>query len=208
MKLKTATKILKDHNQWRKGSETIPMTEPKILTKANVLIIICIHNMIGVYKITSNRQINFTIMKNNTHKINGYIYVTNNKNPKLDEYGINTNNNVLFKDEGFADDEYSINYCRKIILTDDPNLTTIQQLTPEEVSYLNIFSDYEVEQYNSFGVDNWRYRLIQTEHPKRTIFDMAINLLKQTTEFEVLQSFRNKVNDLETANKKTIPASS
>lgn len=76
-------------------------------------------------------------MKNNTHKINGYIYVTNNKNPKLDEYGINTNNNVLFKDEGFADDEYSINYCRKIILTDDPNLTTIQQLTPEEVSYLN-----------------------------------------------------------------------
>jgi len=34
MKLKTATKILKDHNQWRKGSETIPMTEPKILTKA------------------------------------------------------------------------------------------------------------------------------------------------------------------------------
>jgi len=164
--------------------------------------------MIGGYKITSNRQINFTIMKNNTHKINGYIYVTNNKNPKLDEYGINTNNNVLFKDEGFADDEYSINYCRKIILTDDPNLTTIQQLTPEEVSYLNIFPDYEVEQYNSFGVDNWRYRLIQTEHPKGTIFDMAINLLKQTTEFEVLQSFRNKVNDLETANKKTIPASS
>ena len=34
MKLKTATKILKDHNQWRKGSDDKPMTEPKKLTKA------------------------------------------------------------------------------------------------------------------------------------------------------------------------------
>ena len=34
MKLKTATKILKDHNQWRKGSDDKPMTEPKTLTKA------------------------------------------------------------------------------------------------------------------------------------------------------------------------------
>jgi len=34
MKLKKAIKILKDHNEWRKGSETIPMTEPKKLTKA------------------------------------------------------------------------------------------------------------------------------------------------------------------------------
>jgi hypothetical protein len=34
MKLKKAIKILEQHNEWRKGSETIPMTEPKKLTKA------------------------------------------------------------------------------------------------------------------------------------------------------------------------------
>jgi len=34
MKLKKAIKILKDHNDWRKGSDTVLMTEPKTLTKA------------------------------------------------------------------------------------------------------------------------------------------------------------------------------
>ena len=50
------------------------------------------------------------------------IYITSDEVPKLDEWGINLANNVLFKDKGFTPDEYTKNNCRKIILTTDQDL--------------------------------------------------------------------------------------
>lgn len=54
------------------------------------------------------------------HKRN--VYVTSDEEPKLNECGINTKNNVIFKGKGFTPDEYDKKYCRKIILTTDPDL--------------------------------------------------------------------------------------
>jgi hypothetical protein len=53
---------------------------------------------------------------------NKHIYITSDEVPKLDEWGVNLANNVLFKDKGFTPDEYDKKYCRKIILTTDQDL--------------------------------------------------------------------------------------
>jgi hypothetical protein len=50
------------------------------------------------------------------------IYITSDEVPKLDEWGINLKNNVLFKCKGFEPDEYDKKYCKKIILTDNQDL--------------------------------------------------------------------------------------
>ncbi len=50
------------------------------------------------------------------------IYITNDELPKLDVWGINTRNSVVFKGKGFTPDEYDKKYCRKIILTTDQEL--------------------------------------------------------------------------------------
>jgi len=53
---------------------------------------------------------------------NQYICITSDEVPKLDEWGINTKNNVVFKCKGFTPDEYDKKYCKKIILTTDMDL--------------------------------------------------------------------------------------
>ena len=50
------------------------------------------------------------------------IYITSDKLPKLDEWGINTKNNVIYKDKGFVPKKYEKVYCKKIILTTDQDL--------------------------------------------------------------------------------------
>ena len=50
------------------------------------------------------------------------LYITSNETPKLDEWGINTKNDVVFKDKGFTPSDEDKKYCKKIILTDDPEL--------------------------------------------------------------------------------------
>jgi hypothetical protein len=50
------------------------------------------------------------------------VYITSEENPKLDEWGFNVKNNVIFKSKGFTADEYDKKYCKKIILTTDPKL--------------------------------------------------------------------------------------
>jgi hypothetical protein len=50
------------------------------------------------------------------------IYITNDELPKIDEWGINVKNNVIYKDKGFVPTGYEEVYCRKIILTTDQDL--------------------------------------------------------------------------------------
>jgi hypothetical protein len=56
----------------------------------------------------------------NTVSVN--IYVTNDEEPKLDQWGINLKNNVVFKCKGFSSTEYTQEYHKKIILTTDLDL--------------------------------------------------------------------------------------
>lgn len=147
----------------------------------------------------------------NVHKINGYIYVTSDEKPGLKQHGIGYAHGIKGVGSGhyiFFNDNTNIGklnaLCedsKTVILTNNPDLTTVQQLTPEEVNYLNSVDSCEVDKIDI--VVGYRYKLlIPTEQPNEMSLDEAINLLKQTTEFEVLQSFRDKVSNLETASKK------
>lgn len=51
-----------------------------------------------------------------------HLYIISDDEPKLDEWGINTKNNVLFKSKGFSSDDYSKKYFKKIIATTDTSL--------------------------------------------------------------------------------------
>jgi hypothetical protein len=59
---------------------------------------------------------------NNSCSKNQYLYITNSEEPKLDEWGINLHNNVIFNCKGFASTEETKKYNRKIILTNDQTL--------------------------------------------------------------------------------------
>jgi hypothetical protein len=50
------------------------------------------------------------------------IYITSDEPPKLDEWGVNNRNGVLFKCKGFTPDTEDKKYDRKIILTTDEYL--------------------------------------------------------------------------------------
>lgn len=80
-------------------------------------------------------------MKNNIHKINNYIYVTSEDvKHKTDDYI--SNGLGIFK---AVKGTIPTILWHKIILTNDPDLTTVQQLTPEEVNYLNGVDSREFE---------------------------------------------------------------
>jgi hypothetical protein len=54
--------------------------------------------------------------------INQHVYITNDELPKLDEWGVNNRNGVVFKCKGFTPDTEDKKYNRKIILTTDQDL--------------------------------------------------------------------------------------
>jgi hypothetical protein len=69
-----------------------------------------------------------------------HIYIISNDEPKLDEWGINITNEILFKGSGFASGEYSKRCFRKIILTTDPLLikSGVQEIPSD---FLEWFAD-------------------------------------------------------------------
>jgi len=62
------------------------------------------------------------VVTKNKERLPQNIYITSDEHIKLDEWGINTKNNVVFKCKGFTPDEYDKKYCKKIILTTDQDL--------------------------------------------------------------------------------------
>lgn len=62
------------------------------------------------------------LLPNNSSAQNQNIYITSDVIPKLDEWGINIKNNIIFKSKGFTPDDYDEKYCKKIILTDNKDL--------------------------------------------------------------------------------------
>ena len=65
------------------------------------------------------------------------MHITINEEPKLDEWGINIDNNVVFKDKGFTSDEYGKLYCKKIIMTTDQQLIRagVQEISMEVLEW-------------------------------------------------------------------------
>jgi hypothetical protein len=61
------------------------------------------------------------------------IYITSDELPKLDEWGVNNRNGVVFKCKGFTPDTEDKKYDRKIILTTDQNLIAdgIEQISED-----------------------------------------------------------------------------
>ena len=97
-------------------------------------------------------------MKTNIHKINGFIYVTSEeeiKDNQIDNYTcIFLSDNGMIKTlsgKGFGRVK-TIGRYYKIILTNDPNLTTVQQLTKEEEAYCITVDSVEVEKYTDYNI--------------------------------------------------------
>lgn len=65
---------------------------------------------------------NKIIVRNIDNVFNQHVYITSDEEPKLDEWGVNIANNVLFKGAGFSSDKYSKENFKKIILTTDQYL--------------------------------------------------------------------------------------
>ncbi len=65
------------------------------------------------------------------------MHITINEEPKLDEWGINIDNNIIFKDKGFTSDEYGKLYCKKIIMTTDQELIRagVQEISMEVLEW-------------------------------------------------------------------------
>lgn len=67
-----------------------------------------------------------------------HIYITTDEVPKLDEWGINIKNNVIYRDNGFTQTDYEESYCKKIIATTNLELIDygIQAIDNEFIEWL------------------------------------------------------------------------
>jgi hypothetical protein len=108
-----------------------------------------------------------------------HIYITSDELPKLDEWGINIKNNVIYKDKGFVPTGYEKVYCRKIIFATDLDLINdgVQAIDDEFLEwFVNNPSCEEVEvkkielntDYRSDWKQKFRYKIIiPKEEPKQ-----------------------------------------
>ena len=122
-------------------------------------------------------------MKANKHEIDGYIYVTSEEKPKNGEYGLGQHESIYKFDEETSTFCVDMFKCKKIILTNNPDLS-IQQLTLEEVEYLKGVDSFEVIEerivlddvnYN-FDVVDYKYKILipqETKQPKESIEEIA-----------------------------------
>ena len=100
------------------------------------------------------------------------IYITSDELPKLNEWGINLKNNVVFKCKGFTPDEYDKKYCKKVIMTTDEQLIRHGVQAIDDV-FLEFFvknpscKEVETETIDDSGW-NYGYKIIiPKEEPKK-----------------------------------------
>jgi hypothetical protein len=126
-----------------------------------------------------------------------HIYITSDELPKLDEWGINIKNNVIYKDKGFVPTGYEKVYCRKIIFATDLDLINdgVQAIDDEFLEwFVNNPSCEEVEvkkielntDYRSDWKQKFRYKImIPKEEPKQETLEEAAE--RMYSEEEVLE---------------------
>lgn len=91
---------------------------------------------------------------NKVHKIKGFVYVTGD--------GLINNNDYIT--DGYLvwqwKDNSSLLGRNKVVLTNDPSLTIVQQLTPQDVEYLNTVDECEVLPFlSNNGIVLYGYKL-------------------------------------------------
>jgi hypothetical protein len=92
--------------------------------------------MKNVFLIPTNEVSNLTDCHDNKLHLNDtrylreylYIYIINDERPKRHEYFINNENKVIK-----SSSDHTICNHKKIVLTNDPKLETVQQLTEEQL---------------------------------------------------------------------------
>ena len=133
------------------------------------------------------------------------IFIINDEVPKLDEWAINTKNNVVFKCKGFTPDEYDKKYCKKIILTTDMDLIkdSIQPIDDEFLEWFVVHPSCEEVEINHEKV-LWRdgrithhtYKIIIPKEEPKQERERGITIThvgKQETFEEVAEIFvRNR----------------
>lgn len=84
---------------------------------------------------------------NNIHKLNGFIYVTSEEDVKKGDWFKTPANDVICANIEWviAISKFTPKHnFKKIILTNDPKLTNVQKLTPEEEAYCKTVDSVEV----------------------------------------------------------------
>jgi hypothetical protein len=133
------------------------------------------------------------------------IYITNSEEPKLDEWGINLHNNVIFNCKGFDSTEETKKYHRKIILTNDQDLIVdgvqsvngeflewfVKNLTCERVEVKKKYSDFTVDPFVGYEI------IIPKEEPKPFLDDSAFSL----PDFNLSKNVFDKMSSLDNVKK-------
>ena len=118
-----------------------------------------------------------------------HIYITTDEVPKLDEWGINIKNNVIYRDNGFTQTDYEESYCKKIIATTNLELIEngVQNISDEflewfcskngEVDFVEVIQEFSPKNM-VYGIDTSPYKIIipkeELKHKQETI-EEAVN---------------------------------
>ena len=126
---------------------------------------------------------------------NQYICITSDEVPKLDEWGINTKNNVVFKCKGFTPDEYDKKYCKKIILTTDMDLINdgVQAIDDEFLEWFVNNPSCERVEVSTYHVQGdisgkLHYKIIIPQGERKQEFLEKISSIDLSPEFQQLIS--------------------
>jgi hypothetical protein len=133
------------------------------------------------------------------HRKKVNIYITSDDEPKLDEWGINLNNNVIFKCKGFASTEDTRARHKKIILTTDQDLIKdgVQAIDDEFLEWFvknSSCEEVEIFHQDIYSMGEWdrRYKIIiPKEEPKKKHVVMLVGdgVNKQETLEEAAEKY-------------------
>ena len=140
------------------------------------------------------------------------IFIINDEVPKLDEWAINTKNNVVFKCKGFTPDEYDKKYCKKIILTTDMDLIK-DSIQPIDDEFLEWFvknpscKEVKVEGHIYKGQDETEYKIIIPKEKPKQVWEQIIETCGGKEEFMKSAGLLSKQETLEEAAERLYPLS-
>jgi hypothetical protein len=134
-----------------------------------------------------------------------HIYITTDESPKLDEWGINIKNNVIYRDNGFTQTDYEESYCKKIIATTNLELIEngVQNISDEFLEWFvknPSCEEIEVEitdrDNNGYGIPfgGIFYKIIipKEEHKQETIEEVAEKYAEGKSSSSVFQEAHKK----------------
>jgi hypothetical protein len=141
------------------------------------------------YKLVLNQELS----KCNDGLLSGQrnICITSDEVPKLDEWGINTKNNVVFKCKGFTPDEYDKKYCKKITLTTNPDLIKdgVQAINDKFLEWFIANPSCEEVEVEKLKCTGQCWKFIESDYKKTCLSGCELKEYKIIIPQETLEEF-------------------